>query len=46
MELGEYSKNVMKKRIFDIIQIGNKNDLISRLFDWFIVTIIILNKGN
>ncbi|WP_366508993.1 ion transporter [Ruminococcus sp.] len=41
--MGEYSKNVMKKRIFDIIQIGNKNDLISRLFDWFIVTIIILN---
>ena len=41
--MGEYSKNVMKKRIFDIIQIGNKNDLISRLFDWFIVAIIILN---
>ena len=32
-----------KKRIFDIIQIGNTEDLPSRAFDWFIVTVIILN---
>ena len=32
-----------RKRIFDIIQIGNKSDLVSRLFDYSIVTIIILN---
>ncbi len=39
----ESSKNTIKKRIFDIIQIGNKNDFISRSFDWLIVIIIILN---
>ena len=33
----------MKKRIFRIIQIGSKEDLPSRLFDYFIVTCIILN---
>lgn len=32
-----------KKRIFDIIQIGNRNDLPSRLFDYFIVAVILLN---
>ena len=32
-----------KKRIFEIIQIGNKHDLTSRLFDIFIVIIIFLN---
>ena len=32
-----------KKRIFDIIQIGNRNDLPSRLFDYFIVGVILLN---
>lgn len=32
-----------KKRIFDIIQIGNTEDLPSRLFDWFIVIVILLN---
>ena len=32
-----------KKRIFDIIQIGNTEDLISRAFDWFIAAVIILN---
>ena len=32
-----------KKRIFDIIQIGNTEDLPSRAFDWFIVAVIILN---
>lgn len=41
--MGEIRKKSLKKRIFDIIQIGNKDDLISRSFDWFIVTIIILN---
>lgn len=33
----------MKKRIFDIIQIGNTEDVPSRLFDWFIVIVILLN---
>ena len=32
-----------KKRIFDIIQIGNTEDVPSRMFDWFIVAVIILN---
>ncbi len=33
----------LKKRVHDIIQIGQKEDLPSRLFDWFIVVVIILN---
>lgn len=33
----------IKRRIFDIIQIGNKKDIISRLFDYFIVLVIALN---
>lgn len=33
----------LRKRIFDIIQIGNTGDLPSRAFDWFIVIVIILN---
>lgn len=32
-----------KKRIFDIIQIGKKDDFISRAFDIFIVVVILLN---
>ena len=32
-----------KRRIFDIIQIGNKSDLPSRIFDYFLVVVIILN---
>lgn len=32
-----------KKRIFDIIQIGQRDDFLSRAFDIFIVTVIILN---
>lgn len=32
-----------KKRIFDIIQIGKKDDFISRSFDIFIVAVILLN---
>ncbi len=34
---------INKKRIFDIIQIGQRNDFASRAFDIFIVTVIILN---
>lgn len=41
--MAEVKKKTLKRRIFDIIQIGNKDDFISRSFDWFIVTIIILN---
>lgn len=41
--MSERTKKPLKKRIFDIIQIGNKDDLISRSFDWFIVIVIILN---
>ncbi|MCR4638823.1 MAG: ion transporter [Ruminococcus sp.] len=33
----------MKRRVFDIIQIGNRNDLPSRLFDYFIVAVIFIN---
>ena len=33
----------IKKRIFDIIQIGNRGDVPSRAFDIFIVTVIIVN---
>lgn len=45
MELNDpkNKKIKFKKRIFDIIQIGRKNDLQSRFFDWFIVIVIILN---
>ncbi len=32
-----------KKRIFDIIQIGRRNDIPSRLFDFFIVATILIN---
>jgi voltage-gated potassium channel len=32
-----------KKRIFNIIQIGNRSDIASRLFDYFIVATIFLN---
>lgn len=32
-----------KKRIFDIIQIGKKDDFISRAFDIFIVAVILIN---
>ena len=33
----------VKKRIFDIIQIGNKQDTASRIFDHFIVIVIFIN---
>ncbi len=32
----------MKKRIFQIIQIGYNKDTVSRAFDWFIVIVIVL----
>lgn len=32
-----------KKRVFDIIQIGNRKDFISSAFDIFIVVTIVLN---
>lgn len=41
MKQAEYKK--MKKRIFDIIQIGQKGDLVSRFFDMFIVVVIVAN---
>lgn len=33
----------MKKRIFEIIQIGNRKDTISKVFDIFITVAIFLN---
>ncbi len=33
----------VKRRIFDIIQIGHQEDFPSRAFDYFLVTVIILN---
>ena len=33
----------LKKRIHDIIQIGNRDDALSKSFDWFIAIVIILN---
>lgn len=36
-------KKFSKKRVFEIIQIGQKSDFISRLFDIFIVLIILIN---
>ncbi|MCR4794824.1 MAG: ion transporter [Ruminococcus sp.] len=41
--MSEVKKNKLRKRIFDIIQIGNKYDFPSRFFDYLIVTVIILN---
>ncbi len=44
MKTNNTSNNkTLPKRIFDIIQIGQKEDLISRLFDIFIVIVILLN---
>lgn len=36
-------KKTVKKRVFDIIQIGNKDDFLSRSFDIFISLVIIIN---
>lgn len=38
-------KTMLKKRIFHIMQIGDKRDLISKFFDYFIVFAIFLNLG-
>ena len=43
-QLGETMK-LSKKRLFDIIQIGNKTDIVSTGFDYFIVVVIFLNLG-
>ena len=32
-----------KQKVFNIIQIGNKEDVVSRFFDIFIASVIILN---
>ena len=37
------SKKKWKRRIFDIIQIGSKDDLPSRVFDIVLVAVIVLN---
>ncbi len=37
------SYKTVRKRIFDIIQIGQRNDLPSRLFDWVLSVVIIVN---
>lgn len=38
-------ESMIKKRIFHIMQIGDKRDLISKFFDYFIVFAIFLNLG-
>ena len=35
--------NPKKKRIFDILQIGVKNDKASRIFDYVLVVVIVTN---
>ena len=37
------NNKTLRRKIFDIIQIGNKGDFLSRSFDWFIVIVIISN---
>ncbi|MCR5703942.1 MAG: ion transporter [Eubacterium sp.] len=37
------NKKQNRKRIFEIIQIGQRSDMISRLFDYFIVGVILVN---
>lgn len=43
MRQAEKNRRHLRRRIFDIIQIGNTEDLPSRIFDWFIIAVIILN---
>ncbi|MCR4611117.1 MAG: ion transporter [Lachnospiraceae bacterium] len=43
METNDNKLLRFRKRIFDIIQIGNKSDFISRFFDIFIAVVIISN---
>lgn len=33
----------MRKRIFEIIEVGNEQDLASRIYDWFIMAVIIIS---
>ncbi len=40
MDANVYS---LKKRIFQVIQIGEENDLLSKIFDWFITVVIVTN---
>ena len=42
-EAGDFFMQKTKKRVFDIIQIGNRKDFISSAFDIFIVVVIVLN---
>ena len=37
------TEKTMKRRIFDIIQIGHQEDFPSRFFDYFLVTVSVLN---
>ena len=39
----EEKKKTIRKRVFEIVQIGNRQDIASSLFDYFIVIAIILN---
>ncbi len=39
----EHAKKLSKRRVFDIIQIGERGDFASKIFDIFIVVVIILN---
>ena len=43
MNHGITSKKSWKRRIFDIIQLGNVSDVPSRAFDYFLVAAIVLN---
>ena len=38
-----FEREKIKKRVFDIIQIGQREDFASRAFDWFISIVIICN---
>lgn len=39
------SKNSLRKRIFDVIQIGHKGETASEVFDIFITAVILINLG-
>lgn len=43
MQKSDESYAARKKRVFDIIQIGQVSDLPSRIFDFFIITMILIN---
>ena len=42
-EQNKSTPHLTKKRIFEIIQIGNRTDIASHLFDYIIMTLIIAN---